>query len=119
MTGARVSDEELWLAALANECEQETIDAVARRLGYSASVISQALQRKYVGNLVRLRAIVEGQLLGKVVDCPVIGEIPLDQCARFQTGKPANTNHFRTQFPRACRDCPNRLKQGDHNDSAT
>jgi hypothetical protein len=51
-------------------------------------------------------------LMGAVVECPVIGEIPRQRCIEHQrrAHRFAATNPMRVQLSKACRVCPNRTE---------
>ena len=101
-----------WIGELADAAEKLGLNACAKRLGYSPSVVSQAIAAKYAGDLTRVETKVRGALMGETVTCPVLGEIGRNQCLDWQ-GKPrAVTNAVRTRVYRACRSgCPHsRLK---------
>lgn len=109
-----------WIAALAEACRREPQTAVARRLDYSGSVVSQVLANTYKGDLARVEAVVRGALMGAEVDCPVNGpELPRDACVRVQerelSGKFA-TNALTRSFRAACPACPHYV--GKRRDSA-
>ncbi|PSU49453.1 transcriptional regulator [Photobacterium frigidiphilum] len=97
-----------WIEALKTECEQHGQAEISRRIGYSKAVISQVLNGKYSnGNIERVRERVEGALLGKTVDCPMLGDITLDVCQSHQNRKFSVTNPMRVQMYRSCRSgCP-------------
>lgn len=98
----------MWLEVLAEECRRSSQADVARELGVSAAVINQTLQGKYRGDIERVRALVEGAYMGRTVDCPVLGEMPLNDCLTHQSRPFAATNHVRVLLWRACRTCPHR-----------
>ncbi len=109
-----------WIVALAEACRREPQTAVARRLEYSASVVSQALTNTYKGDLRRLEAVVRGALMGAETDCPVNGPgLPLDACVRVQerelSGRFAR-NVLTRSFQAACPACPRYV--GKRRDSA-
>ncbi len=79
---------------------------VARELGYSASAISQVLNDKYQGSLVRLLERVAEVYGSESVSCPVMGEIPLGRCAEERRRPFAATNAQRVRQWRACQACP-------------
>lgn len=96
-----------WIAILAEECERSSQATVARRLGYSPAVINQVLKRTYKGDVNRVQAVVEGALMGRTVDCPVVGELPRNTCLDHQRAPFAATNAQRVRLYRACRSgCP-------------
>ncbi len=99
------------ILALATACRSETSHAVARRLGYSDAVISQALARKYPADLATLFAKVRGVYLGETVGCPELGEIARDVCLNWQATPFAATNSTRVRMFHACKTCPNRQQK--------
>ena len=100
-----------WVIALAEEANRTGAAAAARRLDYSASVVSQILSASYRGDLKRAEEIVRGALMGSTVMCPVLDEIGRDRCRREQTAPFVATNSTRARLRRACRTCPNREVQ--------
>ncbi|MBO0346015.1 transcriptional regulator [Roseibium sp. CAU 1637] len=105
-----------WVSELANLADRDGLNACARRLGYSAAVISQTISAKYPGDLSKVEDKVRGALMGAVVDCPILGEIGRDTCLSWQKKPRAVTNAMRTKLHRACRSgCPHsRLKEVKH-----
>lgn len=97
-----------WIEALAAECARVGSQAkVARDLGYSPSTLSLVLKGTYPGSTAAIEAVVRGRLMSSVVDCPVVGELPTDQCQRHQQAPWAPHNPQRIAFFRACRSgCP-------------
>ncbi|GGB55303.1 hypothetical protein GCM10011316_29210 [Roseibium aquae] len=101
-----------WVRELAALASRTSLNAAAKRLGYSPATLSQTLANKYPGDLEKIAATVRGALLGETVVCPVLGEIGRDACLSWQAKPRAVTNAVRTRVFRACRSgCPNsRLK---------
>lgn len=96
-----------WINELSAACGRLGQKEVARRVGYSSAVISQVLNGKYPGDIDRVQAQVEGVLMKRVVDCPMLGEITRDVCRGHQRRKFSATNPMRVQMFRACRNnCP-------------
>jgi len=96
-----------WLEVLARACRETSQNRVAQRLGVSSSMISQALRRRYPGDLRGLQQRVEGEFMGQMVLCPVLGEISARQCLDCQAMPFAATNAQRVRLYRACRSgCP-------------
>ncbi|GAB4182001.1 MAG: hypothetical protein OHK0024_21170 [Thalassobaculales bacterium] len=95
------------MLALAAACDDTSQSAVARRLGYSASAINQALRRSYLGRLDRLEAAVRARLMATTVTCPLLGEIATARCLDEQQ-RPfqLHADPLRVQLYRACRACP-------------
>ncbi len=92
-----------WISELRSACTRLGQKEVARRIGYSPAVISQVVNGKYPGDLGRVQAQVEGVLMKRVVDCPMLGEVTLDVCRGHQRRKFSTTNPMRVQMYRACR----------------
>ncbi|MBO9419177.1 transcriptional regulator [Labrenzia sp. R4_2] len=101
-----------WIRELAGLASRSSLNAAAKRLGYSPATLSQTLANKYPGDLEKLAATVRGALMGETVVCPVLGTIGRDACLAWQSKPRAVTNAVRTRVFRACRSgCPNsRLK---------
>lgn len=92
-----------WVRELAGLASRTSLNAAARRLGYSPSTLSQTLANKYPGDLERIADTVRGALMGETVTCPVLGDIGRDACLAWQ-GKPrAITNAIRSRVYKACR----------------
>ena len=104
-----------WVIELAKEATRTTQSAVARRIGYSPSVVSQVLRRQYdKGDLLAVEGTVRGALMNATVICPVLDEISLDRCLQEQGMPFAATSPFRTRLYRACRSgCPHSRLKGD------
>ena len=103
-----------WFATLQEACDRIGQKAVVERLrgdgGYpSESVVSQVRRGIYTGRTERLKALVEGALLGIEVDCPVLDRITLNECVINQGLPFAPVNPTRIALYRACRTCPNAL----------
>lgn len=108
-------DDEDWIAVLRAECAKTSQIKVAAALRNrstfpSPTVINQVLSGKYPSQKGRdhLGDLVRGQYMGATVDCPVLNEIGLHQCAYWQAQPFMAINPLRTQMHRACRKCPNR-----------
>lgn len=98
-----------WVRALAEACERESQAKVARRIGYSPSVVTQVLGATYRGDLAAVEHAVRGAFLGSTVSCPVLGEIDTVECRKHQRRPYAATaNHLQVRLFKACRTCPNR-----------
>ena len=82
--------------------------AVARRIGYSASAVSQALAGKYGGSLDNLLQRVAEIYGNGTVPCPVMGEIPLRRCAEERRKAFGATNPQRAQLFVTCPQCTKR-----------
>lgn len=108
-TEAWGDDIEEWVITLAEACDRQSQSLVAKRLGYSGSVISSVIKRNYKGSYQMVEQAVRGALMNEKLDCPVLGEIGRHDCLSNQkkaaTFNP--TSSFRVQLYRACRgNCP-------------
>ena len=103
--------EPAWITVLREACEapNSSQSSVSKRLGYSAAVVCAVLKGSYKGDINRVKAAVEGALMGMTVECPVVGELPRDRCLEYQRRDFASTNHLRVQLNKACKTCPNRV----------
>lgn len=99
-----------WLAALRAECARSSQAKVGHRLGVSGSTINQVLKGTYPGDVKRIQGLVEGELLGATVVCPVLGEIPRNRCLEHQRRPFAATSPMRVQLYHTCPTCPNRSR---------
>lgn len=96
-----------WINVLAEQCDRTSQKAAATRIGYSPATVNQVLRRKYAGDMVKVEGAVSGAYLAATVDCPVLGEVPSDQCLAHQRKPRSTSNPMRVQLYRACRSgCP-------------
>lgn len=93
------------LQLLRDKCEQHSQAEVARRLGYSGAAISQVLSGTYGGDSYTILTKVEEIYGNTVVNCPILGDIPLSKCAELRKRPFAATNPTRVALYRACRNC--------------
>jgi len=105
-----------WIVVLAEECDRTNQGAVARRLNYSAALVSNTLNNKYTGNLTAVEQAVRGALMAETLTCPVVGQLASDACLNHQRATWAPHNPQRIAFFRACRaGCPH-SRLGDGHD---
>lgn len=97
----------VWVEILATEAARTSASAVAKRIGYSVTVVSMVIRANYAGDIGKIEAKVRGVYMGELVDCPVLGEIERDRCVNEQGHKFSATSALRTMLYRACRGaCP-------------
>jgi hypothetical protein len=101
---------ENWIEELAKQCQQTSQAKVGAALrkhqpdGFpSGTVINQVLKGKYPGKTDRLKSLVEGVYMSATVKCPIVDEIPTDQCIENQSKPFTNTNPTRRALYKACR----------------
>jgi len=98
----------VWIATLRDQCRSKSQKQVGDEIGYSSAVVNQVLRGKYPGDVAKVEKAVRGAYMGETCYCPVMGEIPVNQCLEIQKRPFANTNPQRVQLYRACRaGCPN------------
>lgn len=103
-----------WLIALAEACDAENQAKAARRIGYSAATVSFVLNGRYTGDLTAVEAAVRDALMRGTVVCPVLGEIPGEDCRKHQATKYSASNPQRIAVFRACRNgCPHSRIEAD------
>lgn len=96
-----------WLVALAEACDEQNQAAAAKRIGYSAATVSFVLNGRYTGDLTAVEAAVRDALMRGTVSCPVLGEIPGEDCRKHQATRYSASNPQRIAVFRACRNgCP-------------
>lgn len=102
MTGPRD-----WIAVLRARCAETSQAAVARRIGYSAAVISLVLKGDYRGSLTAVEAAFRDAFMPDTITCPVLGDILRPECAEHQARPFGGANPTHTDLYRACRGgCP-------------
>ncbi|WP_244617831.1 transcriptional regulator [Rhizobium sp. RU35A] len=104
-----------WVAVLAEACRSTSQSAVARRIDYSAGVVSSVLSNTYRGDIARVEQMVRGALMAETVPCPALGDIARNVCLDWQAKPYAPTSSHRVAMYRACRaSCPHsRITKGD------
>lgn len=96
-----------WVDELRAECHRHGLKDVALRVGYSKATLSQVLNGKYPSDISKVQERIESVLMGRTVDCPVLGDITVNVCRSHQSRKFSVTNPLRVQMYRACRNqCP-------------
>lgn len=108
-----------WVGVLARECDLSSQGQVAKRLGRSASMVSNVLRGIYRGNMAVIEDLVRGTLMLEVIDCLGLGEINKRNCRewRLRSRKFANVNSLYVTMYRACNRCPVNKKE-DHTDDS-
>lgn len=99
-----------WVRVLAARCDAATQGEVGREIERSSAVVNQVLGRSYKGRIDLVEQIVRGRYMKATVHCPVLGEIPQNDCVANQKAarKFRATNPVRVRLFTACKTCPNR-----------
>lgn len=96
-----------WVEELAKEATSTSAVETAKKIGYSAAVLSHVFANAYTGDLTRVEEKVRGALMGATVDCDVLGQIGRDHCLDQQRKPFTATSSIRSKLFRACRGgCP-------------
>jgi len=75
--GADVPD---WIEGMARACMASSQNKVAKRMGYSGSLVSSVLANRYAGDMTRVEEVYRGAFERAVVDCPALGDLAMDRC---------------------------------------
>lgn len=104
-----------WVRLLAEACAASSQNQVAKRLGVSATLVSNVLAARYTGDMERIEDIVRGVYDRKVVDCPAMGELASDQCRKWRAkaAKGGTASAMVVIMRRACNRCPIHTGGGD------
>lgn len=101
-----------WIDELKKQCDITSQRQVAKKMGYTAAVISQVINGKYCkGNLEKVELAFRGAYMGETVNCPIKGSIPTNECLFHQARPFAVTNPLRARLYRECNgSCPHSEK---------
>ena len=104
-----------WVLVLAQECEATSQNKAAAKIGRSAAVVSTLLGAKYPGDLAAIEELVRGALMREVVQCPVLGDLPKNECAHWRKRAKdfAGTNALNVRMYRSCNRCDLNKPKGD------
>ncbi|WP_345858693.1 helix-turn-helix transcriptional regulator [Shewanella algae] len=96
-----------WLDVMAEQAQLNGQKVVAEKLHISRTTVSQVLSGKYPGDMERMQKLVEGAYMNHTVMCPVLGEIPLNECLANQKNTKTTGSPIRIKLYRSCRGgCP-------------
>ena len=102
-----------WISELKAECAKTSQARVAKEMGYSAATISLVLKGRYAGDLSAVERTFNGCFKNALLICPVLGELSVDRCIRYQKQKFSAVNPQRVALYKACRNgCPH-FKKGE------
>ena len=110
-----------WIETLALECMRTSQAKVAKALDVSNAAVSQVLRAKYAGSTARMEERVRGVYLDGKVDCPALGDLPVNECLKHRDRAKAfeMAGPTRALMYRACNRCPRMTRQmeGVENDA--
>lgn len=102
-----------WVDVLAQFCDNYSQRLAAAEIRYSPAVVTQVLKNTYNGNLTAIEDAVKGAFMHATVNCPVIGDLPTNNCLENQKKKFSTSNPQRVQLYRACRVCEHNRSNGE------
>lgn len=104
-----------WIETLALECQAKSQSQVAKALDVSPAAISQLLRGKYAGATARMEERVRGVYLDGKIDCPALGELPVNECLTHRDRAKAfeMASPTRALMYRACNRCPRFTEKTD------
>lgn len=92
-----------WVLVLAQMCDHSSQQKVAAKIGYTPPVVTSVIGNKYRGSLTALEKTVKGAFLDLTVDCPALGELPGNDCLKWQRKPLTGQSGLQTRVWRACR----------------
>lgn len=98
----------IWIVILAQSCDRASLAEIGRKVGYSGSAISQAINAKYPGDMGALEKAVRGSLLAQTIACEILGLIPANLCLSTQRQPFSTASPQAVKLSRACPNCPHR-----------
>lgn len=102
-----------WVDVLAQFCDSHNQRMAAEEIRYSPAVVTQVLKNTYKGNLSSIEHAVKGAFLAETVECPVLGDLPGNDCLENQRKPFSSANPLRVQLFRACRACEHNRMKGE------
>lgn len=100
----------LWVRILIDACDEEgsSQNKVAKRLGYSAPVVTQIIRKSYKGDMAGLEKRVLSIFNPTSVKCPALDIITTEQCTHWQDSAASlqSASPMIVRMYVACRSCP-------------
>ncbi|WP_421780754.1 transcriptional regulator [Kiloniella litopenaei] len=100
-----------WIKVLSEECDRSSQRVVCSQIGFSTATLSQVLNNCYPGNMKKVEQAVNDALVRESVACPILGVIQSVQCLENQRRKFSPSSPQALRLFRACKGCPNSLKE--------
>lgn len=91
-----------WILALAKECEASSQNKAAKKIGFSPAVVSTILSNSYKGDYDTVQKAVSGAFMKKTVACPVLGDIPSNECLQIQKRPFSRANSTKMKLYKHC-----------------
>lgn len=102
-----------WVVVLAEYSDHYSQSQAAKEIRYTPAVVTQVLKKTYKGNLSSVEQAVKGAFQSATVKCPVMGDLPSNDCLENQRKPFSAVNPQRVQLFRACRGCENNRSKGE------
>lgn len=103
-----------WIEQLRELCKENSQRSMAKKMGYSATVINMVLNGGYSGDLKAVEMAFNGAFCNQTHACKVVGEISANECLKQQRMGFSANNPQRVAFYKACRGgCQHYLKGGE------
>ena len=101
------------LTLLGEMVDKLGLQAVADEIDRSKSAVCHVHRGTYKGNPEAILRAVEEKFSQRLVECPVLGEIPLNRCVEERNRPFAATNPVRVRLARMCKGCGRNTKGGE------
>ena len=97
-----------WVVVFAKACDESNQKIVSQKTGYSTTAVNQVISKKYPGgNYKNIKKATEGAFLSDTVECPILGDLPSNNCMENQRKPFSSANSQRVRLYKACRKCDN------------
>ncbi len=105
-----------WVVALAAARDKSSNAKLSILLGFSAPTISQIINNKYLAkDRSNIERAVRGKLMHKKVECPILGEIDIQECHLNRIRMVTEiVNPIQTQLYHNCPNCQFGRVGGDY-----
>lgn len=108
-----------WVEALVKACDQSSQTKVARRVGYTAAVVSQVIRNSYPARREAIEDRVRAIYLDGLIDCPALGELSAEACLhwRDRANKLTSSSPAIVRMFRACSKCPRHARSQEEDET--
>lgn len=96
---------------LKEACDNTSQSSVAKKIGYSPTVVNLVLKGSYTGDMNKVRRVIRTRLGISHVDCPILGVIENEKCVTEQSKPFSSANSHRVRMFKACMNCPFNTKR--------
>lgn len=99
------------ISLLKKACEETNQAKVAKKIGYSTTVVSLVLKGKYTGDMDKIKHTIRTRLGNSSVNCPILGEIENDRCLKEQSKPFSSASSHSVRMFKACMNCQYNTKR--------